>query len=88
MPFADLTEFEKNPVVEHVSDLFTVDLITRYIQGEAGGERYLTPCATFFRPWSGQGFTATQALDRSSEPRIDGKPLSGQGLPSVSSLHL
>ncbi|HXG11771.1 MAG TPA: acyl carrier protein [Gemmataceae bacterium] len=32
MPFADLTEFEKNPEVSHISDLFTVDLITRYIQ--------------------------------------------------------
>jgi acyl carrier protein len=34
MPFADLTQFEKNPEVRHLSDLFTVDLITRYIQGK------------------------------------------------------
>ena len=34
MPFADLSEFEKNPEVSHLSDLFTVDLITRYIQGK------------------------------------------------------
>ena len=34
MPFADLSEFEKNPEVSHISDLFTVDLITRYIQGK------------------------------------------------------
>ncbi len=34
MPFADLTGFEKNPEVSHLSDLFTVDLITRYIQGK------------------------------------------------------
>ena len=34
MPFADLNEFEKNPDVGHISDLFTVDLITRYIQGK------------------------------------------------------
>jgi acyl carrier protein len=32
MPFADLNEFEKNPEVSHISDLFTVDLITRYIK--------------------------------------------------------
>ena len=32
MPFADLSEFEKNPEVSHIGDLFTVDLITRYIQ--------------------------------------------------------
>ena len=31
MPFADLSYFEKNPELSHISDLFTVDLITRYI---------------------------------------------------------
>ena len=34
MPFADLSNFEKNPEVTNISDLFTVDLITRYIQGK------------------------------------------------------
>jgi acyl carrier protein len=34
MPFADLAEFEKNPDVSNLSDLFTVELITRYIQGK------------------------------------------------------
>ena len=34
MPFADLEQFEQNPEVSHISDLFTVDLITRYIQGK------------------------------------------------------
>src|SRR6516225_5506821 len=34
MPFADLSSFEQNPEVGHLSDLFTVDLITRYIQGK------------------------------------------------------
>jgi acyl carrier protein len=34
MPFADLSEFEKNPQVGAISDLFTVDMITRYIQGK------------------------------------------------------
>src|SRR5207253_2239697 len=33
MPFADLSQFEKDPELGHLSDLFTVDLITRYIQG-------------------------------------------------------
>jgi len=37
MPFADLDEFEKNPELSHISDLFTVDLITRYIQGKLNG---------------------------------------------------
>lgn len=32
MPFADLSIFEKNPEVNAISDLFTVDMITRYIQ--------------------------------------------------------
>ena len=34
MPFADLSKFEQNPEVGNLSDLFTVDLITRYIQGK------------------------------------------------------
>jgi len=34
MPFADLSEFEKNPEVSRLSDLFTVELITRYVQGK------------------------------------------------------
>src|SRR5438105_11628298 len=36
MPFADLDEFEQNPEVGAISDLFTVDMITRYIQGKLG----------------------------------------------------
>ena len=39
MPFADLTGFEKNPEVSHLSDLFTVDLIARYIQGKLANGR-------------------------------------------------
>jgi acyl carrier protein len=34
MPFADISGFEKDPEVSHLSDLFTVDLITRYIEGK------------------------------------------------------
>ena len=34
MPFADLRQFEKNPELSNLSDLFTVELITRYIQGK------------------------------------------------------
>jgi len=34
MPFADLSEFEKNPDVAKLSDLFTVELITRYVEGK------------------------------------------------------
>jgi acyl carrier protein len=34
MPFADLKKFEENPTVESISDLFTVDMVTRYIQGK------------------------------------------------------
>ena len=36
MPFANLSKFEQNPEVGAVGDLFTVDLITRYIQGKLG----------------------------------------------------
>lgn len=34
MPFADLTKFEQDPEVGNLSNLFTVDLIARYIQGK------------------------------------------------------
>jgi acyl carrier protein len=34
MPYADLSKLEKNPEVNALNDLFTVDLITRYIQGK------------------------------------------------------
>jgi acyl carrier protein len=34
MPFADLAKFEANPEVGNLSNLFTVELITRYIQGK------------------------------------------------------
>jgi acyl carrier protein len=34
MPFADLSKFEMNPEVSGISDLFTVEMITRYIQGK------------------------------------------------------
>ena len=34
MPFADLTKFEQNPDFEGLRDLFTVDLISRYIQSK------------------------------------------------------
>ena len=36
MPFADLSKFENNPEVSAISDLFTVDMIARYIQGKLG----------------------------------------------------
>jgi acyl carrier protein len=34
MPFADLSTFESDPEVSNIGDLFTVDMITRYIQGK------------------------------------------------------
>jgi acyl carrier protein len=37
MPFADLSQFEQNPELSGISNLFTVDLITRYIQGKLNG---------------------------------------------------
>ena len=36
MPFADLTEFEKNRDIAQMGDLFTVELISRYVQGKLG----------------------------------------------------
>lgn len=34
MPFADLKRFEQNPELTGISDLFTVDMIAKYIQGK------------------------------------------------------
>ena len=34
MPFADLSRFEQNPDFEGLRDLFTVDLISRYIKSK------------------------------------------------------
>lgn len=36
MPFADLSKFEADPDLTSIGDLFTVDMITRYIQGKLG----------------------------------------------------
>ena len=36
MPFADLSKFEQNPEVSTIGDLFTVDMIARYIRGRLG----------------------------------------------------
>jgi acyl carrier protein len=37
MPYADLTEFQKDPRLEKMEDLFTVELIVRYLQSKLGG---------------------------------------------------
>src|SRR5262245_14062983 len=34
MPYAELGEFVKNPELSHLGDIFTVDLITRYIESK------------------------------------------------------
>jgi acyl carrier protein len=36
MPFADLRRFEQNPDIAAIGDLFTVDMITRYIEAKLG----------------------------------------------------
>jgi len=39
MPYADLKEFEANPEVANIGDLFTVDMITRYIEGKLAAKK-------------------------------------------------
>jgi len=34
MPFADIAKFEQNPELTALSDLFTVEMITKYIEGK------------------------------------------------------
>jgi acyl carrier protein len=36
MPYADLSQFEKNPNVQDIADLFTVDMIVRYVEAKLG----------------------------------------------------
>jgi len=36
MPFADISKFEQNPELTAISDLFTVEMITKYIEGKLG----------------------------------------------------
>ncbi len=36
MPYADLATFEKDPQFENIGDLFTVDLIVRYVKSKLG----------------------------------------------------
>src|SRR5882724_3819919 len=36
MPFADLSKFEANPDLNKISDLFTVEMITKYIERKLG----------------------------------------------------
>jgi acyl carrier protein len=36
MPYADLAEFKKDPRLEKVEDLFTVELIVRYLESKVG----------------------------------------------------
>jgi acyl carrier protein len=37
MPYADLGDFKKNPTLENIGNLFTVELIVRYIQSKLAG---------------------------------------------------
>ena len=39
MPYADLTEFKKDPKLDKVEDLFTVELIVRYIEGKVAAKK-------------------------------------------------
>jgi acyl carrier protein len=38
LPFADIDTFARNPQVSNISNLFTVDMITRYIEGKLNGK--------------------------------------------------
>ncbi len=38
MPYADLTEFRKDPRLEKMEDLFTVELIVKYLEGKLAAQ--------------------------------------------------
>jgi acyl carrier protein len=48
MPLADFAHFENNPVITDISDLFTVQLITNYIQNKLEGSRQNKECKRHF----------------------------------------
>src|SRR5207253_10134646 len=39
MPYADLTEFKKNPKLDKVEDLFTVELIVKYLETKLAAKK-------------------------------------------------
>ena len=39
MPYADLTEFKKDPRLDKVEDLFTVELIVKYLEGKVAAKK-------------------------------------------------
>lgn len=39
MPYADLTEFKKDPKLDKVEDLFTVELIVKYLEGKIAAKK-------------------------------------------------
>ncbi|QJW96106.1 acyl carrier protein [Frigoriglobus tundricola] len=39
MPYADLTEFKKDPRLDKVEDLFTVELIVRYLESKVAAKK-------------------------------------------------
>jgi acyl carrier protein len=39
MPYADLADFKKDPRLDKVEDLFTVDLIVRYLESKVAAKR-------------------------------------------------
>jgi acyl carrier protein len=39
MPYADLSDFRKDPRLDKIEDLFTVDLIVKYLESKVNGAR-------------------------------------------------
>jgi acyl carrier protein len=39
MPYADLSDFKKNPRLDKVEDLFTVELIVRYLESKVAAKK-------------------------------------------------
>jgi len=46
LPFADIDSFAKDPQVNKISDLFTVEMITRYIESKLQAEEVTAPSAS------------------------------------------
>jgi acyl carrier protein len=59
LPFADMSRFEQDPQISSINDLFTVDLITRYVERKLAGGA------------AGAGETTPKPLMASMSPRSE-----------------
>jgi hypothetical protein len=81
LPFADLSKFEQHPEVSAISDLFTVDMITRYIQSKLG-----QPSTTTRPRPKAAAFSTSDIFEEGGQ--VGAEPLQLLGIHSLDSLQM